>query len=95
MEINPEYISQVRQLIGQWVAEFRKQKGLTQAQLAKELGVSYPTVSKIEAGKWLSIEMLIRLSVHLDFYLFLLEKDSNDELAVMMRNRWKRAHDEN
>lgn len=95
MQINPEYISQVRQLIGQWVAEFRKQKGLTQAQLAKELGVSYPTVSKIESGKWLSIEMLIRLSVHLDFYLFLLEKDSNDELAVMMRNRWKRAHDEN
>lgn len=92
MNINPEYIEQVRQLIGQWVAEFRKQKGLTQAQLAKELGVSYPTVSKIEAGKWLSIEMLIRLSVHLDFYLFLLEKDSNDELAVMMRNRWKRAH---
>lgn len=39
--------------------------------------------------------MLIRLSVHLDFYLFLLEKDSKDELAVMMRNRWKRAHDEN
>lgn len=95
MEINPEYIEQVRQLIGQWVAEFRKQKGLTQAQLAKELGVSHPTVSKIEAGKWLSIEMLIRLSVHLDFYLFLLEKDSKDELAVMMRNRWKRAHDEN
>lgn len=92
MEINPEYIEQVRQLIGQWVAEFRKQKGLTQAQLAKELGVSYPTVSKIEAGKWLSIEMLIRLSVHLDFYLFLLEKDSKDELAVMMRNRWKRSH---
>lgn len=94
-QINPEYIAHVRQIIGSWVAEFRKRKGMKQAELAKELGISFQTVSKIEAGKWMSLEMLIKLSVHLDFYLFLIEKNSDDELAKTMRDRFRRAHDEN
>jgi transcriptional regulator with XRE-family HTH domain len=94
-KLNPEYISKIRQLIGDWIREFRKDKGLTQLDVSKMLGVNEATVSKIEAGKWLSLEMLIKLSIHLDFYIFLLEKSSEDELAKVMRDRWRRAHEEN
>jgi len=94
-KINPEYITQVRQLIGSWLLDFRKEKGITQEELANELGISKGTVSKIEAGKWISIEMLIKLSIHLDFFIFLVEKESKDDLATAMRDRWRRAHDEN
>ena len=94
-KINPEYITQVRQLIGSWLLDFRKEKGITQEELANELGISKGTVSKIESGKWLSIEMLIKLSIELDFFIFLVEKESKDDLSTAMRDRWRRAHDEN
>lgn len=92
---NPEYVAQVRQVIGGWLLDFRKEKEITQEQLAEQLGIGKATISKIESGKWLSIEMLIKLSIHLDFFIFLVEKDSKDELATAMRDRWRRAHDEN
>lgn len=94
-QINPEYVAQVRQVIGGWLLDFRKEKGITQEQLAEQLGIGKATISKIESGKWLSIEMLIKLSVELDFFIFLVEKDSKDDLATAMRDRWRRAHDEN
>lgn len=86
-KINPEYVASIREIIGEWLREFRKERRMTQMELADELGISEATVSKMEAGKWLSLEMLIKVSVVLDFYLFLCPKDSNDDLAAMMRHR--------
>lgn len=93
--INPEYIAQVRQIIGSWVKEFREEKKLTLKEVAAMLEITEGTVSKIENGKWMSLEMLIKLSIKLEFFIFLVEKDSPDELATTMRNRWHRAHVQN
>ena len=93
--INPEYVAQVRQVIGGWLLDFRKEKGITQSELANQLGIKKATISKIESGKWLSIEMLIKLSIQLDFFIFLVEKDSKDDLATSMRDRWARKGDQN
>jgi transcriptional regulator with XRE-family HTH domain len=88
-KINPEYITNVRRLVGEWLREFRKDKGLTQLEVAHLLGVGEATVSKIEAGKWLSLEMLVKMSVALDFFLFLVPKNSADDLATVMRARFE------
>lgn len=40
-----------QQKIGRFISECRKQKGLTQAQLAEALGVSDKTISRWENGK--------------------------------------------
>ncbi|MBE5035447.1 helix-turn-helix domain-containing protein [Gallibacter intestinalis] len=40
-----------QQKIGKFISECRKQKGLTQAQLAEALGVSDKTISRWETGK--------------------------------------------
>ena len=40
-----------QQKIGRFISECRKQKGLTQAQLAEALGVSDKTISRWETGK--------------------------------------------
>ena len=90
--LNPEYVAEVRKVIGSWIRSFREEKKLTLKQVAELLDVTEGTVSKIENGKWLSLEMLIKLSVKLDFFIFLLEKGSNDDLAVTMRNRWGKTH---
>ena len=51
---------------------------------------SYAEISSPEAP-----EMLIKLSIQLDFFIFLVEKDSDDELATSMRERWSRKGDQN
>lgn len=93
-KISSDHVFQLRQIIGSWIKEFRKKKRLTQLRLAEELGITEATVSKMEAGKWLSLEMLIKLSITLDFYIFLCEKDSNNDLATVMRHRFEIAQNE-
>lgn len=94
-QINPEYVAEVRTIIGSWIKEMREEKKLSTQDLAIKLDVTISTINKIEQGKWLSLEMLIKLSVILEFYPFLIPKNSNDELAVTMRNRWNQANQNN
>ncbi len=54
-------------LIGKFIAAERKQKGLTQRQLADELGISDKTISKWETGKGFpEISLLLPLCEHLN-----------------------------
>ena len=54
-------------LIGQRIRTIRKQKNLTQEQLAERLNVSIVYISQIENGKTrLSLEMLVNISSLLD-----------------------------
>jgi transcriptional regulator with XRE-family HTH domain len=94
--INEEYLIEVRKILGSWIKQMREDKKLSQQQLADKMGISRSTISKIEDGKWnFGIDTLTIFALHLDFFQFLVPKDSNDELAVTMRNRWNRANDAN
>ena len=54
------------QLIGKFIAEMRKEQGLTQEQLGEQLGVSNKTVSRWETGAYLPpAEALLAMS---DFF---------------------------
>ncbi len=54
-------------LIGKFIADERKQKGLTQRQLADELGISDKTISKWETGNGFpEISLLLPLCEHLN-----------------------------
>ncbi|MGI6178059.1 MAG: helix-turn-helix domain-containing protein [Eubacterium sp.] len=53
--------------IGKFIASERKQKGLTQRQLADELGISDKTISKWETGNGFpEISLVLPLCEHLD-----------------------------
>lgn len=53
--------------IGKFIAELRKEKGLTQEKLGEKLGVTNKTVSRWENGNYMpDIEMLSILSEELD-----------------------------
>ena len=54
-------------LVGKFIAAERKQKGLTQRQLADELGISDKTISKWETGNGFpEISLLLPLCEHLN-----------------------------
>jgi len=91
-----EYKLEARKMYGSWIKQIREEKGLTQFQLGEKMNLDRSTISKIEDGKWnFGIDTLTLFAQYLDFYLFFIEKESTDELAVTMRDRWKQAHEDN
>jgi transcriptional regulator with XRE-family HTH domain len=65
--IDPNTLYAMRVQIGEWLREKRKEKGLSQQELADKMWVGQDTVSKVEAGKWaLSVDMLTLFCHHLD-----------------------------
>ena len=52
---------------GQRLARFRRQKGLTQAELADQVGITQPLISDYERGRLqISAEMIVRFALALN-----------------------------
>ena len=57
--ITPEKAQAARTHMGAWLKERREESGLSQSELARQLGIDQATVNKIEAGKWaISVDMI-------------------------------------
>ena len=62
--VNEEVINEARKLIGAMLRTFRVRKGLTQGDVAKFIGVSVNTISKVEIGKFdFGIDIVTKMSV--------------------------------
>lgn len=77
--MNEEVIKTARQQVGLYIKELRKDRGLTQEQVAEAIGVTHATVNKIEQGKFnYGIDLFFKLSVVLDFRFEFQAKDETD-----------------
>jgi len=93
--VNPEYLIEVRKIIGDWLKDMREQKGLSQQELADKMGIDQGTIAKIENGRWnFGIDTITMFAIHLDFFQFFIPKDSKGDLAKTMRERWKRENEQ-
>lgn len=80
---------------GKRIAALRKEKGMTQEQLAEKLNISYSMMAKIEIGnKGISIDLLIELTVFFDVsmeYIILgheLQKDKLKEQYELVKKQF-------
>lgn len=63
--ITSEQAQAARTHIGIWLKERREESGLSQSELARQIGIDQATVNKIEAGKWaISIDVLEMFLLH-------------------------------
>ena len=63
--ITPEQQQAARAHIGVWLKERREESGLSQSELARQLGIDQATVNKIEAGKWsISVDVIEMFLLH-------------------------------
>ena len=77
--------------IGKFIADLRKEKGLTQKQLGEKLGVTNKTISRWENGNYMpDVEMLLILSK--EFSVSINEIISGERLAA---ETFKEAADSN
>ena len=64
--------------VGENIKKRRKEKGLTQKELAKKLNVSEPMISQYESKETLKLETIRKIAIALDVTLNVL-LDSNNE----------------
>lgn len=86
---NQDKILAYRKLVGQWITQLREDKAMSKNELSKLSGIDRKYINDIESGKYaFSIDVIAKLSIALDFYIFFIPKDSDNPLAEMMRNKW-------
>ncbi|MCU1471756.1 MAG: hypothetical protein JWQ39_2905 [Glaciihabitans sp.] len=66
--------------IGEHIVELRRERGLTQAQFAEQLGVSTPTVSSLESGGSVSSALLVRAINFLGARIVIVPKSARVEV---------------
>lgn len=74
--------NQIKEQILKSYVALRKQKGLTQYEIARRTGIKRANIARIEGGKYVpTIEVLVKLSVALDMDLkvTLVEKEAENE----------------
>jgi transcriptional regulator with XRE-family HTH domain len=63
--LTPEQAQSARAHMGAWLKERRIESGLSQSELARQLGIDQATVNKIEAGKWaISVDVIEMFLLH-------------------------------
>lgn len=67
-QLNPDYIKDYRQKIGDTIRFLREKKGYNQDELAEIMGIHSSTISKIENGKFaITLDYLAKFAWYLDF----------------------------
>lgn len=59
-------IKDIQKALGEWCKLLRKREKLTQQELAKELGISPITISKLENGENATLETILKVLQYFD-----------------------------
>jgi len=63
--ITPDQQQAARAHMGAWLKERREESGLSQSELARQLGIDQATINKIEAGKWaITVDVIEMFLLH-------------------------------
>jgi putative transcriptional regulator len=77
--MDEEVIKTARKQIGLFIKDLRKERNVTQEELAESIGVTHATVNKIENGRFnYGIDLFFKISVVLGFKLELISKTEVD-----------------
>lgn len=87
--MNEQVLLEARRLIAGFIRNRRIELKMSQEELAEKTQLGIATIRRFEAGKfWINLQTLLIICNVLSLSFFLEEKDSEKELAAMMRKRW-------
>ena len=86
--MNPK-IETARKMLLDYLKKQIEEKGYTQAELSEKTGFTQSNISRMLSAKYPpTLDNLIALADAANCYIFVIDKDSNDDLCETMRNRW-------
>jgi transcriptional regulator with XRE-family HTH domain len=87
--MNQEKIQEARIMLCHYLASLAKEKGLTTYKIAEITGFKQPNVHRMLSGRYApSLDNFIKLCDAIQTYVFIIDKNADDDLAVLMKNRW-------
>ena len=87
--MNEKVLLEARKMIAGFIRNRRIELKMSQEELAERTRLGIATIKRFEAGKfWINLKTLLIICNALDLYFFLEEKDSEKELAEMMKYRF-------
>ena len=86
--MNEKILQEARQRLGLLFKDLRKQKKLSQIEVAKFCGVTFQTINKVEQGKFnYSVDLLMKISIVLGFTInFEIKKDTKSRFLLQKSN---------
>lgn len=92
--MSEEKITEARKMLCHYLASLAKEKGLTTYQIAEMTGFKQPNVHRMLSGRYApSLDNFIKLCDAIQTYIFIIDKNSTDDLSELMRKRWERPAD--
>ena len=87
--MNDEKITEARKMLCQHLRELAKEKNISQEEIAGKTGFKQQNVSRVLSGKYApTLDVFIKIAESVDAYFFVIDKNADDELCELMRNRW-------
>jgi len=91
MGINEEKYKEARKMLLEYLRRVAKEKNITHKDISEKTGFTPNNVSRMLMGRYSpSLDNFLRIAESCDVYFFIIDKDSDDELAEIMRRRWNR-----
>jgi len=88
-------IIEARRMLCQYLKDQAAEKGISTYKLAEMTGFDQPNIHRILSGKYPpTLDTFMVLARALDCYIFIIDKNADDDTAEQMRMRWRRAGDQ-
>jgi len=82
---------EARKMLCHYLGDVARQKGLSTYKIAEITGFKQQNVHRMLSGKYApTLDNFIKLADAIDVYFFIIDKNSDDDLAELMKNRWRR-----
>ena len=85
-----EKIVEARKMLCSYIGQIARAKGLTTYKLAEMTGFKQPNIQRMLSGKYSpTLDNFMILCEAIDTYVFIIDKTSDDDLAQLMKDRWR------
>jgi transcriptional regulator with XRE-family HTH domain len=92
----PDKFIMARKMILSYIQQVIKDKNLIQNEIAEKMGIKSSSLSRMLKGEFSpSLDLLLKLCDAVGCYPFIIEKDANENLAGVMRDRWQYYKEDN
>jgi len=92
--INEEKYKKARVLQLQYLSKLAKEKGITQDEIAEKTGFTRNNVCRMLSGRYSpSLDNFMRLCEAINCYLFIIDKNSDNDMVKLMKERWGKVFD--
>lgn len=82
-------IEAARKMILDYIREQMEAKNITQDMVSEHTGFTQSNVSRMLSAKYPpTLDNLLMLCEAVNCYIFVIDKEADDDLCEMMRNRW-------